>query len=153
MSLNPLECSKKMVVLPVQPLDNPDPPAAVILPLLKANPFPCSVSSLGHPGFFEGLDFSPCGKRTMSTRSLERATGKRRTSAGSRQRLGTHPTTKPYITILQDVPWRLMAVLLLLYTLTHSQYYIKGLQQQYYIGVRANVICSIFKELRMFKVI
>ena len=83
---------KKMVVLHSQPLDNPDPPAVVILPLLKANPFPCSVSSLGHPGFFKGLDLSPCGKRTMSTRSLERATGKRQTSTGSRQRLSSHPT-------------------------------------------------------------
>ena len=66
-----------MDFLHIQPLDNSDPSAVVILPLLKANPFPCSVSSLGHPGFFKSLDLKPCGKRTMPTRSLERATGKR----------------------------------------------------------------------------
>jgi len=72
---------QKEVVLMVTQGDRPDSPAGVIRSLLQADPFPCSVTSLGHPDLFKALESPACAKDPMATRDLIRAPGKREISS------------------------------------------------------------------------
>lgn len=70
-----------MVVLGLAQSDRLDFPAGVIRSLFQADPFPCSVASLGRTDLFKALDPSTYVKRPMATRNLIRAPGKRKVSA------------------------------------------------------------------------
>lgn len=73
---------KKLVVLTVTRSDRPDFPAGVIRSLSQADPFPCSVSSLGRTDLFKALEPPAYTKNPMATRNLIRAPGKRKISSG-----------------------------------------------------------------------
>ena len=47
---------KRMVVLLSSQGDRPDSPAGVIRSLFQADPFPCSVTSLGRTDLFKALE-------------------------------------------------------------------------------------------------
>jgi hypothetical protein len=70
-----------MVVLTVVQGDRLDSPAGVIRSLRQADPFPCSVTSLGHTDLFKALEPPACAEDPMATRHLIRAPGKREASA------------------------------------------------------------------------
>ena len=61
--------------------DRPDFSAGVIRSLLQADPFPCSVASLGRPDLFKALESQACARNPMATRDLIRAPGKREISS------------------------------------------------------------------------
>ena len=60
--------------------DRLDFPAGVIRSLLQADPFPCSVASLGRTDLFKALELPACARNPMATRDLIRAPGKREIS-------------------------------------------------------------------------
>ena len=70
-----------MHVLDLLLCDRLDSPAVVIQSLFQADPFPCSVASLGRTDLFKALDPLACAEGPMATRDLTWATGKRRISA------------------------------------------------------------------------
>lgn len=76
---------KIRVVLTMALCDRPDSPAVVIQSLSQADPFPCSVASLGRMDLFKALDPLAYAKEPMATRDLTWATGKRKTSASPLQ--------------------------------------------------------------------
>lgn len=88
-------CAKKVSVLGRMSCDWFDSPAAVIQSLLQADPFPCSVASLGHTDLFKALDPSTYVEEPMATRNLTWATGKREISANPRPLHQTHTPFKP----------------------------------------------------------
>ena len=61
--------------------DRPDSPAGVIRSLFQADPFPCSVASLGRTDLFKALEPLAYARNPMATQNLIRAPGKRRISA------------------------------------------------------------------------
>jgi hypothetical protein len=73
--------AKRLVVLNSIPSDRLDSPAGVIRSLFQADPFPCSVASLGRTDLFKALEPSAYAKNPMATRNLIRAPGKREISA------------------------------------------------------------------------
>ena len=77
-------------------------PAAVIQSLLQADPFPCSVSSLGRTDLFKALDTSAYAKMPIATRNLTWATGKRKISLSPHTIDKDHPTTKSVYRIYPD---------------------------------------------------
>jgi len=72
-----------MVVLNLACGDKLDFPAGVIRSLFQADPFPCSVASLGRTDLFKALDFPAYAEKPMATRNLIRAPGKREISVSS----------------------------------------------------------------------
>lgn len=95
-------CYKKGSVLPKMLCDQLDSPAVVIQPLSQADPFPCSVTSLGRTDLFKALDLKACALRPMATRNLAWATGKRKISASSHTFHLKHPLTKSVYRIYPD---------------------------------------------------
>ena len=77
-------------------------PAAVIQSLLQADPFPCSVSSLGRTDLFKALGTSAYAEMSIATRNLTWATGKRKASASPHTQHQTHPTFKSVYRIYPD---------------------------------------------------
>ena len=61
--------------------DRPDSPAGVIRSLFQADPFPCSVASLGRADLFKALEPLAYARNPMATQNLIRAPGKRQISA------------------------------------------------------------------------
>jgi len=72
---------KKLVVLKLSQSDRLDFPAGVVRSLFQADPFPCSVASLGRPDLFKALDSQAYAQEPMATQNLIRAPGKREISA------------------------------------------------------------------------
>jgi len=72
-----------MVVLSLTQSDKLDFPAGVIQSLSQADPFPCSVASLGRTDLFKALESYAYAKNPMATRNLIWAPGKRKISASS----------------------------------------------------------------------
>jgi hypothetical protein len=91
-----------MVVLTLMSCDKLDFPAAVIQSLLQADPFPCSVASLGRTDLFKALDTSAYVEMPMATRNLTWATGKRKISVSPHTLHKSHPTTKSVYRIYPD---------------------------------------------------
>ena len=77
-------------------------PAAVIQSLFQADPFPCSVSSLGHTALFKALGTSAYAKMSMATRNLTWATGKRKASTSPHTQHQIHTTFKSVYRIYPD---------------------------------------------------
>ena len=71
---------KRLVVLKLTQSDRLDSPAGVIRSLFQADPFPCSVASLGHTDLFKALDSQAYAQEPMATQNLIRAPGKREIS-------------------------------------------------------------------------
>ena len=82
--------------------DRLDFPAAVIQSLLQADPFPCSVASLGRTDLFKALDTSAYAQMPMATRNLTWATGKRKVSLSPHTLHQDHPITKSVYRIYPD---------------------------------------------------
>ena len=74
------ENKKKITVLSVAQGDRLDSPAGVIRSLFQADPFPCSVASLGRTDLFKALEFQTYVRNPMATQNLIRAPGKRQIS-------------------------------------------------------------------------
>lgn len=95
-------CKKRVIVLKLMRCDRLGFPAAVIQSLLQAEPFPCSVSSLGRTVLFKALDTSTYVKMSMATRNLTWASGKRKASASPHTQHQLHTTLKSVYRIYPD---------------------------------------------------
>ena len=66
--------TKKLAVLTVAQGDRLDSPASVIRSLFQADPFPCSVASLGHTDLFKALEPPDLRQRTYGHSKLDTGT-------------------------------------------------------------------------------
>lgn len=91
-----------MHVLDLLLCDRLDSPAVVIQSLFQADPFPCSVASLGHTDLFKALDSKACAMEPMATRNLTWATGKRQISASPQTLQQFHTLCKSFYRLYPD---------------------------------------------------
>ena len=91
-----------MSVLGLLSCDRLDSPAVVIQSLFQADPFPCSVASLGRTDLFKALDPKACAMGPMATRNLTWATGKRRISTSPQTLQQFHPPLKSFYRLYPD---------------------------------------------------